>query len=98
MDHGQDVMTIVDENGNEIVCKVVLTFDSPQPEVYDRSYVVYHPVEAEDEEEESIEIYAAAFNPSDGEGGELFAIESEEEWNMVEEVIGAFVDEQEEEE
>ena len=28
MEHGQETMTIVDENGDEHVCEVILTFES----------------------------------------------------------------------
>ena len=39
MEHGQETMTIVDENGDEHVCEVIFTFDS---EEFGKSYVLYH--------------------------------------------------------
>ena len=39
MEHGQETMTIVDENGDEHVCEVILTFESKD---FGKSYVLYH--------------------------------------------------------
>ncbi len=94
MNHGEETMTIINEEGQEVECQVLLTFDSPEPK-YDRSYVVFHEVDAEDEDG-IVEIQALAFRPNeDGDGGALLPIETEEEWDMVEEVIGAFIAEDE---
>lgn len=99
MEHGEKTMTIVDEQGNEHVCEVILTFDSPQPEKFDRSYVVYHVLsdDKEQNDDDQIEIHASAFIPSETGDGDLLPIESDEEWDMVEEVVGAFLDEEDEE-
>jgi len=95
LNHGDETLTIIDENGNEVECQVILTFDSPQPEKYPRSYVVFHEMEAADEDG-VVEIQALAFKENeDGDGGALLPIETEEEWDMVEEVIGAFIEEDE---
>ena len=45
MEHGQETMTIVDENGEEHVCEVIFTFDS---EEFGKSYVLYHVLGEED--------------------------------------------------
>lgn len=97
MEHGQETMTIVDENGVEHVCEVIFTFDS---EEFGKSYVLYHVLgeEAEDEDEE-IEIHASAFVPSeDNEDGELMPIEDDAEWEMIEEMLNTFLAEEEENE
>jgi uncharacterized protein YrzB (UPF0473 family) len=53
---------------------------------------------AEDEEEE-IEIHASSFVPSeDNKDGELTPIETEEEWDLVEEMLNTFLDQEEAEE
>ncbi len=96
MEHGQETMTIVDENGNEHVCEVILTFESAD---YGRSYVLYHVLGKDDDDSENIEIHASAFIPNeDGEeDGELLPIENDEEWAMIEETLNTFIDESEEE-
>ncbi|MED3562534.1 DUF1292 domain-containing protein [Bacillus xiapuensis] len=95
MDHGENHITVVDDNGNEQLCEVLFTFDS---EEFGKSYVLYYPVGEEDEEED-IEIHASAFTPTeDGEDGELMPIETDEEWDMIEEMLNTFLEEQDEEE
>jgi uncharacterized protein YrzB (UPF0473 family) len=96
MEHGENQITIVDENGNEQLCEVLFTFESPETK---KSYVLFQPVGADVDDEDGPEIHAYAFNPTDeGGDGELIPIETEEEWDMVEEMLNTFYDEQEDEE
>lgn len=96
MEHGQDTMTIVDENGNEHVCEVILTFESTD---YGKSYVLYHVLGQEDSDDENIEIHASAFIPNENgeEDGELMPIDDDAEWAMVEETLNTFLAEEDEE-
>lgn len=96
MEHGQDTMTIVDENGNEHVCEVILTFESAD---YGKSYVLYHVLGKEEDEGEDIEIHASAFIPNENgeEDGELLPIDDDAEWAMVEETLNTFLAEEDEE-
>ncbi|MBT2694146.1 DUF1292 domain-containing protein [Bacillus sp. ISL-55] len=95
MDHGENNITVVDENGNEQLCEVLFTFDSDE---FGKSYVLYYPVGAEDSDDEEIEIHASAFTPSeDNEDGELMPIETDAEWDMIEEMLETFLAEQDEE-
>lgn len=95
MDHGENNITVVDENGNEQLCEVLFTFDS---EEFGKSYVLYYPVGAENDDEEDIEIHASAFTPNvNGEDGDLMPIETDEEWDLIEEMLNTFLEEQEEE-
>ncbi|MFS0575302.1 DUF1292 domain-containing protein [Sporosarcina sp. 179-K 3D1 HS] len=96
MEHGQETITIVDEQGNEHVGEVILTFES---EEYGKSYVLYHILGKEESEDGEIEIHASSFIPTEeGEDGELYPIESDEEWEMIEEMLNTFIEEEEEEE
>lgn len=86
-------ITVVDENGNEQLCEILFTFDS---EKFNKSYVLYYPVS--DNEDDEIEIHASSFVPSENnEDGELSPIETDEEWDMVEEMLNTFLDEEGEE-
>lgn len=88
-------ITVVDENGNEQLHEVLFTFDS---EEFNKSYVLYFPVGAEEDENEEIEIHASAYiQNEDGEEGNLQPIETDEEWEMIEEMLNTFLDEEEEE-
>ena len=95
MEHGQENITIVDENGNEQVCEILFTFESDE---FGKSYVLYYPVGADEDEDEEIEIHASSFTPNeDGNDGELLPIETDEEWEVIEEMLNTFLEEEEEE-
>lgn len=89
MDRDIETFIVTDENGKEITCEIIMTFDSDE---FNKSYVVYQIVG-----DETGEYFAAAFNPDDGDEGRLIQIESDEEWDFVEEVLESFLDDQEEE-
>ena len=73
--------------------KYLFTFDS---EKFNKSYVLYYPISAEDDEDEEIEIHASSFVPSeDNKDGELSPVETEEEWDVIEEMLNTFLDEEE---
>ncbi|UII54975.1 DUF1292 domain-containing protein [Cytobacillus spongiae] len=96
MNNGENNITVVDEQGNEQLCEVLFTFDS---EEFGKSYVLYYPVGANEEDEEDIEIHASAFIPSeDNNDGELMPIETDEEWDLIEEMLNTFLAEDEENE
>ncbi|MDQ0269553.1 DUF1292 domain-containing protein [Cytobacillus purgationiresistens] len=95
MDHGENNITVVDEDGNEQLCEVLFTFDSEQ---FGKSYVLYYPMGADENDAEDIEIHASAFVPSeDNVDGELQPIESDEEWDLIEEMLNTFLEENDEE-
>ncbi len=79
---------ITDEAGNEIEYEIVLTFHSPDT---DNKYVVYKlPTEEE-------EVMAAVYTETEDGLGEIMEIETEEEFQMIQDVLDAFLDEEEEE-
>ena len=90
--HEEEYITLVDVEGNEELYKILLTFES---EEFDKSYVLVHPAAATDEE---VEVFAFSYQESEGGlEGDLGDVETDEEWDMIEEVLGAFVEEDEEE-
>ncbi len=86
----EEILYVTDELGNELEAVIVMTFES---EEFGKSYVVYR---LKDDEKE--EYYAASFNPEDGDEGQLLQIESDEEWDLVEEVLENFLEDEEENE
>lgn len=93
MENLENNITVVDENGNEQLCEILFTFDS---EEFNKSYVLYYPIS--DNEDDEIEIHASSFVPSENnEDGELSPIETDEEWDMIEEMLNTFLDEEGEE-
>ena len=72
-------ITIVDENGNEVEMEILLTFHLDE---FSKDYVAYYnPLQDE------IEVFVDSYD----EEKNLFAVETEEEWDCIEEVIDAFL-------
>ena len=74
----EDSIFITDENGKEVEMKIYLTFEAT-----DKKYVVVYASSNEDE------LYSFVYD----DDGNLYQIETEEELNMVNEVIGAYEEE-----
>ena len=99
-DHNHDheereLITLVDEQGNETLFEILLTIDGK--EEFGKNYVLLVPVNAEEDENGEVEIQAYSFiENEDGTEGELQPIpeDSEDEWNMIEEVFNSFMEEQ----
>lgn len=72
---------VKDENGEEVKMTILFTFDAPEG----AQYVVFQKAGSEDGE-----IYASRYNDE----GELIPIGSDEEWDMVEEVINTFIEDE----
>ncbi|MDD3383184.1 MAG: DUF1292 domain-containing protein [Bacilli bacterium] len=74
-------LIVIDEKGNEIEMEILFTFDDDNRK---KKYVIYF--NPNDKEEN---LYASIYDDE----GHLYPIEEDEEWDMVEEVIGTFMDE-----
>lgn len=72
-----------DEEGNEKRMEILFTFDD---EDHGKKYVVFMDPEAESEE-----VFASAYD----DAGNLIPVETDAEWQMIEEVIGAFQEDEE---
>lgn len=83
-------LTFIDESGKEVLCDIVFTFDS---EEFGKSYVVFHPT-LEEAPEEQIEVMAACYKPTEDGDGELYAIETDEEWQLVEDMLQKYDEEE----
>ncbi|KHO12360.1 hypothetical protein OA78_1720 [Latilactobacillus curvatus] len=82
-------ITLIDDQGNEELYQVLFTFDS---EDYGKSYVLLYPTSAEEDEEVDIQAFSfTSDDAGDASKGDLFPIEDDEEWEMVEEVLNTFL-------
>lgn len=81
-----ETMVVVDEQGNEVVYEIVLTFKNDE---FGKSYVIYK-LPGDDEEE----VFASSYDESVTDGGDLGPIGSDDEWDMIEEVLGSFQEEE----
>ncbi|HLS61100.1 MAG TPA: DUF1292 domain-containing protein [Virgibacillus sp.] len=84
-------IVIPDENGDEHLFEVLATFDVDETE---QSYIAVIPIEQKDDEE--VEVYAFRYEVKEKDDDDLalFPIESEEEWEMVEELLETLSDDQ----
>ncbi|MEG0314755.1 MAG: DUF1292 domain-containing protein [Erysipelotrichaceae bacterium] len=67
-----------DEQGNEVEMEILFTFDNEEKT---KSYVVFQNPANEDGE-----VYASQYDDE----GNLLPVETDAEWEMIEEVIGSF--------
>jgi len=79
-----NLLTMIDENGNEVICEILFTYHSDE---FNKDYVVFFAKGAEDSADETVEVSAACYNPTDENGGNLLPIETDEEWDMIEELL-----------
>ncbi len=92
-DHDHDHITLIDEDGNEELFEILLTFESDE---FEKSYVLVYPTSSEEEE---LEIFAFSYIEEEGGlDGNLSQVETDEEWEMIEEVLGAFIEDEDDEE
>ena len=73
--------TVLDDEGNDVVCEVLFTFDSEETK---KSYIVYTDNTTDDEG--NTKVYASIFNPND-EKTELTPIETDREWKIIETIL-----------
>lgn len=77
-----NTLYVKDENGKEVAMEILFTFAN---EEMGKQYVVFV-----DPDDDSGEVFASCYDDE----GNLLPIESESEWEMVEEVLGAFNEEE----
>ncbi len=86
---GKNTFTVINDEGKEIVCDVLFTFDSDETK---KSYVVY--TDNTKDENGNIRVYASIFNPNDnGDGTELLPIQTEKEWKVIEKILESLQEE-----
>lgn len=75
---------VTDENGKEVEMEIVFTFENDETK---KKYVLFlNPLD------ETGEVFASSYD----EEGNLHQIENDAEWQMIEEVLGAFQEDEEE--
>lgn len=77
----EDTIIVVDETGKEIEMTILFTFHDDHR---NKDYVVYYNPEDEDGD-----TYASTYD----DAGHLYPIETDDEWDMIDEVLGSFVEE-----
>ena len=78
-------LTLIQEDGKEIVCDILFTYHH---EEFNKDYVVFQ-VRGHGE------VSAAIYHPTDGGNGSLERIETDEEWEMLEDLLDDYSNSQE---
>ena len=91
-----ELMTLVDEEGNETLYRKLMEFHHPG---FDKTYVIVaeesnYNSEDDDEQIELIPMIAEPLD--DGENYRFAPVESDEEWDMIEEIVNTNLDDIEE--
>ena len=80
--------TVINDEGKEIKCDVLFTFDSDETK---KSYIVY--TDNTKDKEGNIQVYASIFNPVSNDSTELLPIETEKEWKVIETILESLQEE-----
>ena len=90
-DNGKNSFTVINDEGKEITCDVLFTFDSDETK---KSYIVY--TDNTKDKDGNIQVYASIFKPdADNEGTpmELLPIETDKEWRVIESILSSLQEE-----
>ena len=83
----ENTFTVIDDEGKEVVCEVLFTFESDETK---KNYIVY--TDNTLDSEGNVKVYASISEP-EKENMELIPIESEREWKIVETILDSIQEE-----
>lgn len=72
---------VMNEEGKEVECEVLFTFESEETK---KNYIVY--TDSTTDEGGNTKVYASIYNPKE-EKSILYPIETEEEWKIIETIL-----------
>ncbi len=81
MNNDKMIMKVQNEEGKEIECEVLFTFDSDET---NKSYMAY--TDNTTDEEGNIKVYASIYDKN-AENPKLLPIETDKEWKIVEAIL-----------
>lgn len=77
----KNTITVKDENGKEVVCDILFTFDSEETK---KSYIVY--TDNTKDSNGQVQVYASIYNPGD-KNTKLEEIKTEKEWKVIDTIL-----------
>ena len=83
----EDKFTVVNDEGEEVLCTLLFTFESDET---GKNYVIY--TDDTLDENGSTKVYASIYDPT-GESTQLMPIETDQEWEIIENVLNELQDE-----
>ncbi|EJH4590029.1 DUF1292 domain-containing protein [Staphylococcus pseudintermedius] len=86
----ETLLTLFDEEGNEVLYRKMLEFYHPG---FEKEYVILEEEGAQADDDDLIELIPMINEPDEsGEGGRFLPVETDEEWDMIEEVVNTKLD------
>lgn len=83
----KNTFTVLGEDGKEIVCHVLFTFESDET---GKNYIVY--TDNSKDDKGNIQVFASIYDPNDPET-KLEPIETEKEWKIIETILNTLQEE-----
>ena len=85
INNDEELLTLYDEDGNEVLYRKVLEFYHPG---FEKEYVILAEEGDTSDDDDMIELIPMINVPDDsGDGGKFLPVETEEEWDMIEENV-----------
>lgn len=93
MENLENQITVIEEDGSETLCEVLFTYHS---EKFNKNYVLCYPIDEAEDENGEINVLAYSYDENqEEENGSLLPIETEAEWDEVEEMFNTFYENEE---
>lgn len=83
----ENTFKVINEQGEEIVCDILFTFDSEETK---KSYIVY--TDNSKDESGNIQVFASIYDPNE-EDQKLEPITTEQEWKVIETILNTLQEE-----
>ena len=83
----ENTFKIINDNGEEVMCDVLFTFDSEETK---KSYIVY--TDNSKDAEGNVQVFASIYDPNK-EDQKLEPIQTEQEWKVIETILNTLREE-----
>lgn len=83
----ENTFKIINDNGEEVMCDVLFTFDSEETK---KSYIVY--TDNSKDEEGNVQVFASIYDPNQ-QDQKLEPIKTEQEWKVIETILNTLQEE-----
>lgn len=83
----QNSFKVINDQGQEILCDVLFTFDSEET---NKSYIVY--TDNSKDEEGNVQVFASIYDPKE-QNPKLEPIETDQEWKIIETILNTLQEE-----
>jgi len=83
----ENTFKIINDNGEEVMCDVLFTFDSEETK---KSYIVY--TDNSRDAEGNVQVFASIYDPTK-EDQKLEPIQTEQEWKVIETILNTLQEE-----